>query len=279
MLSIKSLLAITANLLATHSDSPALDAEVLLCFVLNKPRSYLRAWCDNEVMEAQLAAFMALVEQRQHGVPIAYITGKREFWSREFVTTSDVLIPRPDTELLIELCLSRIAKQPALSFIDLGTGSGVIAITLAAEQPNAQVVAVDASLAALKVAQHNAELHQLTNIVFYHSDWFANVPPQLFDLVISNPPYIAKDDVHLQQGDVRFEPRSALVAKDEGLSDIRHIASEARNYLVPAGYLLVEHGYNQGVQVQTIFNQLNYQAVQTYQDLSGQDRVTVGQFG
>ena len=277
MSSIKSLLANATNTLANHSDSPVLDAEVLLCFVLHKPRSYLRAWCDNTLTDQQQSDFTALIEQRQQGIPIAYLTGTREFWSRDFVVTPDVLIPRPDTELLIELSLELITKQKAVRILDLGTGSGIIAITLAAECPHAQVIAVDASLAALKVAQHNAQQHQLTNIAFYHSDWFANVPNQLFDLVISNPPYIDKDDEHLQQGDVRFEPKSALIANDDGLSDIKIIASAAQNYLVHSGHLLIEHGYNQARQAQAIFNALHYDKVHTYPDLSRQPRVTHGQ--
>ena len=277
MPTIKTLLANTANTLTGHSDSPLLDAEVLLGFVLGKPRTYLRAWCDNTLTDPQLAAFAALIKQRLQGTPVAYLTGTREFWSRDFTVTRDVLIPRPDTELLIELSLALIPKDKAVQLIDLGTGSGIIAATLAAERPDAHVTAVDASLAALAVARHNARQHQLTNIEFYQSDWFSNVPDTLFDLVISNPPYIDPDDEHLQQGDVRFEPKTALIAEDQGLSDIQIIADKARNYLKPAGHLLIEHGYNQATQVQAIFNALAYDKVQSYRDLSGQPRVTYGQ--
>jgi release factor glutamine methyltransferase len=276
MPTIKTLLAHAANSLKIHSDSPLLDAEVLLGFVLNKPRTYLRAWCDNTLTGQQISAFEALIKRRQQGTPIAYLTGTREFWSRDFTVTPDVLIPRPDTELLIELSLDLIPKNQAVNLIDLGTGSGIIAVTLAAERPNAQVTAVDASLAVLAVARHNARQHQLTNIEFYQSDWFANVPKFLFDMAISNPPYIDSDDEHLQQGDVRFEPKTALIAEDQGLSDIQIIADKARGYLKPAGHLLIEHGYNQAPQVQAIFNALAYDKVQSYQDLSGQPRVTYG---
>ena len=276
MSTIKTLLAHAANTLSNHSDTPLLDAEVLLGFVLGKPRTYLRAWCDNTLTDQQQAAFAALITQRQQGTPIAYLTGTREFWSRDFRVTSDVLIPRPDTELLIELSLELIPKNQAVNLIDLGTGSGIIAVTLAAERPNAHVTAVDASLAALEVAKHNARYHQLTNIEFYQSDWFSNVPESLFDLVISNPPYIDPDDEHLQQGDVRFEPQSALIADNQGLSDIQIIADKARSYLTPQGHLLIEHGYNQAPQVQAIFNAMAYDKVQSYRDLSGQPRVTYG---
>ena len=277
MPAIKTVLARAANFLTSHSESPLLDAEVLLGFVLNKPRTYLRAWCDNMLTDQQISAFEALIEQRLQGIPIAYLTGTREFWSRDFTVTPDVLIPRPETELLIELSLDIIPKNQAVNLIDLGTGSGIIAVTLAAERPNAQVIAIDASLAALAVARHNARKHQLTNIEFYQSDWFTNVPKLLFDMAISNPPYIGYDDEHLQQVDVRFEPRSALIANNQGLSDIQIIADKARGYLKPAGHLLIEHGYNQAPQVQAIFNARAYDKVQSYLDLSGQPRVTYGQ--
>jgi release factor glutamine methyltransferase len=276
MPTIKTLLAHAANSLTSHSDSPLLDAEVLLGFVLNKPRTYLRAWCDNTLTDQQISAFKALIKQRLQGIPIAYLTGTREFWSRDFTVTPDVLIPRPDTELLIELSLELIPKNQAVNLIDLGTGSGIIAVILAAERPDAHVTAVDASLAAVAVAMHNARQHQLTNIEFYQSDWFNNIPKSLFDLVISNPPYIDSDDEHLQQGDVRFEPKTALIAEDQGLSDIQIIADKARGYLKPVGHLLIEHGYNQAPQVQAIFNALAYDKVQSYLDLSGQPRVTYG---
>lgn len=277
MPSIKILLAHAATTLTSHSDSPLLDAEVLLAFVLDKPRTYLRAWCDNMLTDQQQADFAVLIEQRLQGTPVAYLTGTREFWSRDFKVTSDVLIPRPDTELLIELSLDLIPKNQAVKLIDLGTGSGIIAVTLAAERPAARVTAVDASLAALAVAEHNARHHQLANIEFYQSDWFGGVPPTLFDVVISNPPYIDPDDEHLRQGDVRFEPKNALIADNQGLGDIQMIADSARRYLKPAGHLLIEHGYGQQQQVQAIFNALHYDKVQSYRDLSGQPRVTHGQ--
>lgn len=277
MPTIKNLLATTTKILSNLSDSPSLDAEVLLGFVLGKPRSYLRAWCDNTVMDEQRVRFLDLVKQRQQGVPVAYLIGTREFWDRDFMVTPDVLIPRPDTELLIELSLQLIPEHHPVNIIDLGTGSGIIAVTLAAERPNAQITAVDSSLAALAVARHNAQTHQVTNIDFYQSNWFEQVLSTPYFMVISNPPYIAHDDEHLQLGDVRFEPITALVAEDQGLSDIKNIADKARHYLASEGHLLVEHGYNQATQVQAIFNALAYDKVQSWQDLSGNDRVTYGQ--
>ncbi|MGZ4990967.1 MAG: peptide chain release factor N(5)-glutamine methyltransferase [Methylobacter sp.] len=275
---IKSVLRDAADILAAISDSPLLDAEILLGQVLNKQRSYLRAWPDQQLEPAQLAAFKTLLEQRRHGLPIAYITGNREFWSRDFRVTPDVLIPRPDTELLIELSLKLIPLDEPFKIIDLGTGSGIIAITLAAERPNAQIDATDFSLAALRIAQLNADRHHIDNVRFYQSSWFTDVPADKFNLIISNPPYIAEDDIHLQQGDIRFEPQTALCATDQGLGDIKIIADVARNYLESQGHLLIEHGYDQERQVQTLFKDLHYDKVQTYTDLSGQPRVTYGQF-
>lgn len=275
---IKSTLTDATAKLALVSESASLDAEVLLCQALNKPRSFLRAWPDKLLHPEQLTAFKTLLEQRQKGTPIAYITGSREFWSRDFLVSPDVLIPRPDTELLIELSLKLIPKNEAVKIIDLGTGSGIIAVTLAAERPHAQISATDFSPAALRIAQLNADKHHLNNIQFYSSDWFANIPDTKFNLVISNPPYIAEDDSHLQQGDVRFEPQTALSAPEQGLGDIKIIAETARHFLESCGHLLIEHGYNQQEQVQTLFKDLHYDNVQTYIDLSGQPRVTYGQW-
>jgi release factor glutamine methyltransferase len=278
MHSINAVLAEAASTLALLSESALLDAEVLLCQVLNKPRSHLRAWPDKPLQPEQLTAFRMLLEQRQKGMPIAYITGHREFWSRDFQVTPDVLIPRPDTELLIELSLKLIPADKPIKIIDLGTGSGIIAITLAAERPRSQVIATDFSLAALGIARVNAAKHHVNNIRFYQSDWFTNVPDSKFNLIISNPPYIAEDDNHLRQGDVRFEPQTALCAAGQGLADIKIIASTARDYLEPCGHLLIEHGYNQQQQVQALLKDLHYDNVQTYTDLSGQPRATYGQW-
>jgi release factor glutamine methyltransferase len=276
MHSIKSILREAAGTLESVTDSALLDAEVLLCLAIDKPRSHLRAWPDKLLQPEQLALFSALLEQRQQGIPIAYITGNREFWSRDFQVTPDVLIPRPDTELLIELSLQLIPADEPFKIIDLGTGSGIIAITLAAERPHAQISATDVSVAALRIARLNADRHKINNVQFYQSNWYADVPDTKFNLIISNPPYIAEDDSHLQQGDVRFEPQTALCAAEQGLSDIKIIAALARNHLELDGHLLIEHGYDQQQQVQALFKDLHYDKVQTYKDLSGQPRVTYG---
>lgn len=267
----------TATERLTESASAVLDAEVLLCLVLQKQRAYLRAWPELDLPADLALQFWALIAQRQQGTPIAYLTGYREFWSRDFQVTPDVLIPRADTELLIERCLALIPTDKPCKIIDLGTGSGIIAITLAAERPLAELTGTDFSLAALAVAKLNAEQHQITNVRFYQSDWFASVTDGDFHIIVSNPPYIAEDDQHLQQGDLRFEPRSALSSAESGLRDIRMIAKQAYPRLISGGYLLIEHGYDQQQQVQAIFNDCHYQQVQTITDLAGLPRVTYGQ--
>ena len=275
---IKSLLKESTNLLEISSDSASLDAEILLCQILKKERSFLRAWPDIELQSKQTNQFWSLIKQRQQGTPIAYITGNKEFWSRDFHVNPDVLIPRPDTELIIELSLKLILDNKPIKIIDLGTGSGIIAITLAAERLQADISATDLCLAALSIAKLNARKHDINNIKFYQSNWFANVPPIKFNLIITNPPYIAEDDVHLTQGDIRFEPRSALCSGKQGLNDIIIIADTARNFLEPGGHLLIEHGYDQQNSVQSILKDYHYDFVQTATDLSGQPRVTYGQW-
>lgn len=258
------------------SDTALLDADILLCHVLKKPRSHLRAWPEKALSLEEYNKFQQLLNQRLRGQPIAYITGKKEFWSREFKVNTNVLIPRPDTELLIELSLNIIKNKVNPRLIDLGTGSGNIAITLAAERSDSDIIATDVSNQALKIAKHNAKAHQIKNIHFIRSDWFDNILQNEFDLVISNPPYIACNDPHLSQGDVRFEPDCALVADDKGLKDIRMICNHAHDYLKSKGMLLIEHGCDQQTAVQTIFDKYQFCDIMTHNDLSGNPRVTTG---
>lgn len=273
---IQSLLKEAKDKLATSSDSATLDAEVLMCKIIGKPRSYLRAWPEKTLNSAEIKTYWQICEQRQQGQPIAYIVGEKEFWSRDFNVTPDVLIPRPDTEILIELALKLLPEHQPAKIIDLGTGSGIIAITLAAERPLTDIIATDFSHAALNCARSNAAKHNVNNVRFIHSNWFTDIPDSQVDLIISNPPYIAEDDAHLQQGDLRFEPLSALRAAEHGLGDIKIIATEARNYLNSGGNLLIEHGYDQELQVQAIFSDLNYHQIATHHDYAGQPRVTSG---
>ncbi len=278
MIDIQSALLNTTNSLSEISETALLDAEVLLSHALAKPRSHLRAWPEKILTEQEYSYFTDLTNQRQQGKPIAYVLSSREFWSRDFKVTEDTLIPRPDTELLIELSLSLLANIPHANIIDLGTGSGIIAITLAAEQADLAVTATDFSQAALEIAKENAATHQTNHIDFIHSDWFKNVRPQTFDLIVSNPPYIANNDSHLFQGDVRFEPITALTAGNDGLSDIKDICHHSRRYLSNKGTLLIEHGYDQQAAAQEIFSHFGYHSIKTHHDLSGNPRVTTGKW-
>lgn len=277
MNTIQSLITVSASTLQSISDSEILDVEVLLCHILKKERSYLRTWPKKELTDSQISQFKQLLKKRQEGEPIAYITGIREFWSREFYVDSNVLIPRPDTETLIELCLQLISQKPNAKLIDLGTGSGIIAITLASEYPQLQITAIDSSLEALKVAQKNAQQHQTKNIQFLQSHWFSKVPKNTFDFIVSNPPYISPDDPHLTQGDIRFEPSTALIANDQGLEDINLISRQSLPYLKSGGYLIFEHGYNQKQAVHTILHQHRYQNICCLHDLSNQPRISYAQ--
>jgi len=262
--------------LQDQTESPLLDAEVLLCHSLGKTRSFLRAWPQHRPSPVQRLHFDELLEKRQHGMPVAYLTGYREFWSREFIVNSDVLIPRPDTELLVELALKLLKPKLSANVLDLGTGSGILAITLGLEFPWAKVQACDVSEAALKIARLNAERLDARNVSFIHSHWFDHITGHDFDLIISNPPYIAKDDPHLQRGDVRFEPQTALISADSGLKDIETLANQSRNHLKPGGSLLIEHGYDQQQAVQAIFRKYGYCQTTTHEDLSANPRVTSG---
>ena len=278
MSTIAALLRDATETIAVSSDSASLDAEILLGHVLGKPRTYLRAWPERKPSADQVVFFQCLIRKRLRGMPVAYLTGQREFWSREFHVSPDVLIPRPETELLIEISLALIAKDASAKIIDLGTGSGIIAVTLAKELPKSEITATDLSTAVLKQAKRNAAQHNADHIRFILSDWLAEVPQEKFDLVISNPPYIAENDRHLAQGDLRFEPKSALTASRDGLADIETIADSALGYLKSGGHLLIEHGFDQEEPVQSIFRNRGYDCVRTYKDLSGRPRATYGFF-
>lgn len=278
MTDIQSALKDASKKLLESSDSAYLDAEVLLCHTIDKPRSHLRAWPEKELQPIQKQHYLKLIKQRQQGLPIAYITGNKEFWSRDFKVNPSVLIPRPDTELLIELSLHLVANKTNPKVIDLGTGSGIIAITLAAERPDIKIIATDISNQALDIARQNAKTHQVEHIQFFQSNWFSNVPQSKFDLILSNPPYIANDDIHLSQGDLRFEPTGALISEEQGLRDIKNISQNAHHYLDTNGTLLIEHGFNQQLDVQAIFNSDRYTNIKTHTDLSGNPRVTTAQW-
>ncbi|WP_329742540.1 peptide chain release factor N(5)-glutamine methyltransferase [Dyella sp. A6] len=268
---VRSLLASAAQALGER-----IDAELLLLHVLGKPRSWLFAHADERLDAAAIDAYAALVQRRLAGEPVAYLTGYRGFWTLELEVSPATLIPRPETERLVELALERLPLDAAASVADLGTGSGAIALAIACERPQAHVVACDASAPALAVAQRNAQRLQLPQVRFVQGDWLAPLRGERFDLVVSNPPYIEADDPHLAQGDLRFEPRSALASGTDGLDDIRRIVHDTLDVLKPGGWLLFEHGWNQGELARALLRQAGYASVFTAQDLEGRDRVSGG---
>jgi release factor glutamine methyltransferase len=274
-LTITAALVSGAARLGHLPDTPRLDAEVLLMHILGKDRAYLRAWPERVLSPDQAERYRQLIERRAEGRPVAYLTGQREFWSRLFTVRPGVLIPRPETELLIELALAALPADRAADLLDLGTGSGIVAVTLAAERPRATVTATDLSPDALAVARENAARHGLTNIRFAQGDWFAALPEnERFDLIASNPPYIAERDPHLSLGDVRFEPTLALASGPEGLDALAAIATGARKRLKPGGRLLLEHGYDQAEPIALLLAGLGYAEIAHHPDLQGHLRAT-----
>ncbi|MDW6001551.1 peptide chain release factor N(5)-glutamine methyltransferase [Vibrio mangrovi] len=268
----------TAVLSESGSPSPAIDAAVLLCHVLDKPRSYLLTWPERTLTDTQMNSFAGLLTRRLSGEPIAYILGEREFWSLPLKVSSATLIPRPDTECLVMQALEK-ARQISGPILDLGTGTGAIALALASELPDIDVTGVDIQHEACELARANAARLGIPNVTFCQGSWFDAIDEGMkFALIVSNPPYIDADDPHLLRGDVRFEPLSALVAEEQGLADIRTIATAARQYLQPKGWLLFEHGYEQAESVRALFQSLGYQDIYTERDDTGNERVTAGCF-
>ena len=285
----QALLADAVRQLQTSSESARADAEILLAHCLQKSRTYLFAYPETAVDSLTEASFRELLAERLRGVPIAHITGQREFWTLNLQVTPDTLIPRPETELLVETALSLLPAPLAgeglgmggkgeASALDLGTGTGAIALAIASERPDVQVTACDFSAAALAVAQENAQVNSIHNVHFIQSDWFSALPAQRFDMIVSNPPYIEADDPHLTQGDVRFEPLTALASGQDGLDDIRHLIQTAPQWLVNGGWLLLEHGYNQGQAVTALLQAAGFTQVRCLPDLAGNDRVSRGQW-
>lgn len=266
----------TLQLINAGSDSPQLDAAVLLCHILDKPRSYLLTWPEKTLDSEQSAAFEAVLRRRLAGEPVAYIVGEREFWSLPLKVAPHTLIPRPDTERLVELALEKVPAEPC-SVLDLGTGTGAIALAIASERSDLNVTGIDLRPEAAQLASENSQNLQITNTRFMSGSWYSPLAAdERFAVIVSNPPYIDKTDPHLDQGDVRFEPKSALVAEDNGLADIRIISDQGRQFLQQGGWLLMEHGFEQGEAVRTILLELGYSQVSTAQDYAGLDRVTMG---
>ncbi len=265
----------SANLLLVNSESPNSDSQILLCHVLHCQKAYLHTWPDKKLSESDLKDFNDLIQQRVQGHPVAHLTGLRGFWSLDLNVSPDTLIPRPETELLVSLALELL--KPDMLIADLGTGTGAIALSLAKEMPTASFLAMDFSGKALAVAKQNMDSHQLNNVNFWQGSWLTAIADNTLDMVVSNPPYIEQDDPHLSQGDVRFEPMSALVSGVDGLDDIRQIIKQAKNCLKSSGWLLIEHGYHQAQQVQQLFLEANFTNITSQQDYGGNDRVVMGQ--
>lgn len=278
MANVSELLQLSAKLQPT-SDSPQLDCELLLCHVLDVDRTWLRTWPEKQVSSAQKSLFISLLDQRFEGMPIAYLVGSRGFWSMDLKVSSDTLIPRPETELLIEMALNLNLPRHSCG-LDLGTGTGAIALALASERQDMQWIAVDSQSGAVELAQANCDHQQLANVTIFQSSWFdaLKATNNTFDLIVSNPPYIAANDPHLVVGDVRFEPPSALVSGADGLDDIKIIISQSSAYLNTNGWLVIEHGYNQGQAVRDLMCAAGFSKVATQQDYNHLDRVTLGQY-
>ncbi len=256
-----------------------IDVEVLLTKVLSISRATLKAYPERELNEHEQVEFNNLLKKRIRGEPIAYLVEHREFWSLDFIVTPDVLIPRADTELLVEVALELAESKKNTRILDLGTGSGAIAIAVASERPDAIVIATDVSSEALKIAKLNAKRNHIANVEFALGDWFGAIVNDInapFDMILSNPPYIANFDPHLSQGDLRFEPNKALVSGIDGMDALNIIISEADKYLVPDGILVVEHGYDQEVLVAAAFTTAGFKDIVCCKDLSGIPRVTYG---
>lgn len=261
----------------TESPTATLDAEILLAHVLDKPRSYLLTWPETPLTATQQNEYNALITRRAAGEPIAYLTGWKEFWSLPFQVSKDTLIPRPETELLVETVLNIFDINETITILDLGTGTGCIAIALAHERPQAQLLACDISERALDIARKNATNLRIKNIRFMQSDWFSNIPPTPFDIIVSNPPYIAEQNAYLQQGDIRFEPQTALSSGINGLDAIQKIIDNAKTYLKPDAYLVFEIGYDQANAVTALLTQKGFANIRCLPDLAGHMRVCIAQ--
>lgn len=259
--------------LTPTSPSPRLDAEVLVMHACGIGRSELITRQQTALTGEQWRRLQSLLARRRQGEPVAYLTGTREFWSLELNVTPATLIPRPETELLVEKALEQIPREARWTIADLGTGSGAIALAVAKERPRCRVIATDSSPAALDVARANAGKFGLANVEFCEGDWFAALAGETCDMILSNPPYIRADDPHRQQGDLRFEPAAALVSGADGLDAIRHIARQAREFLRPGGRLLFEHGWDQAESVAALLRQHGYRDMVCYRDMAGHARV------
>ncbi|MCW9023494.1 MAG: peptide chain release factor N(5)-glutamine methyltransferase [Gammaproteobacteria bacterium] len=277
-LSIEQVLQQAVAVLSTSSDSAQLDAEILLADILQKDRTFLRTWPEHRLTNEQARQFSDLIKRRQQGEPVAYITGKQGFWSLALSISNDTLIPRPETELLVEQALQIIPQNICWQIMDLGTGSGAIALALAKERPASHFVATDIDFASLKLAQQNAVAHHIMNVHFVAAHWLTPFNAELqLDMVVSNPPYIMSGDPHLKQGDVRYEPERALASGKTGLDDIRLIIKQSYTQLKPEGWLLIEHGYHQAEDLHQLMHEQGFISINNLRDYGNQPRLSLCQ--
>lgn len=259
------------------SDTARLDAEILLCHVAKLDRSTLYAHPERIIDKKIISGYQSLINARKKGEPVAYLINSKEFWSMHFTVTEQTLIPRPDTECLVANALELLPENKSLKIADLGTGCGVIAICIASERPQCHVTATDISPGTIEIARQNANHHRINNISFITSDWFENINDH-FHMIVSNPPYIKENDEHLKISDIQHEPLLSLTSGDDGLDAIRHIIRHAQNYLFPGGYLLLEHGFDQGEKTRSLLDKQGFTGIETFQDFGGNDRVSIGKF-
>lgn len=277
MLTYKALLDDATKQLYDGSDTPRIDSEVLMQHVLQKDIAWLISYGDTVSTPAHTKAFFDLVYRRHEGQPIAYLTGTRDFWSLTLKVDKNVLIPRSDTETLIEQALEHLPKDQPIEVLDLGTGSGAIALSIAKERPLAKVLALEYQAAALAVAKQNSLSNNISNVEFRLSDWYQALnKSEQFDLIASNPPYVEPGDPHLAQGDLRFEPITSLTALESGFADIRNIIENAPTHLKKNGWLIIEHGYNQASQVCALFRENGFNDIESFNDINHLPRCTLG---
>lgn len=277
-MNIKQALVYAKENLADKSESPMLDAELLLSYVLAESRAHLHAWPEKVLTLEQTRQFETCLKRRIGGEPVSYVTGTKEFWSLNFKVTRDTLIPRPETELLVETVLRLFPENNQLTLADLGTGSGAVAIALAYERPRWQIHATDINPQTLAIATENAAQFNIKNISFHIGSWLSALPVKKFDVIVSNPPYISEQEWQHFQNGLAHEPVSALLSENEGLADVEEIMSSADKYLEAGGYLILEHGYEQGDKVRQLFASYGYKSVETVRDLAGHERVSLGRY-
>jgi release factor glutamine methyltransferase len=273
---LKAMMPATVSAALAMSGLVPFEARLLLAHVIGRDRAWLAAHGDAGLTREQAVAFDALARQRRDGEPVAYLTGRREFFGLDLEITRDVLIPRPETELLVELALGWLAGDSPARVLDLGSGSGAVALAIASQRPRSTVVGTDVSAAAIVLARRNAERLAIANATFLESDWFADVPRDRCALIVANPPYVAEEDPHLDRGDLRFEPGSALASGSDGLDAIRAIIAAAPGYLAPGAPLALEHGYDQAAAVQELLRASRLRDITSARDLAGIARVTYG---